>query len=625
MKKWAIAIGINQYQFFQPLSYAQQDAQALKAFLVNEAGFAPDRCILLSDTSPPIWGKPTDPSYENIQSWLDLLTQQYLQPGDLLWLFFSGCGVCWQGKDYLVPIAGNPADLPGTAISLENIFNRLKGISAETLLVLLDMTRSEGSLSHEAIGAQTAELASHLEIPTILACQPGQFSRESSFLGHGFLTAALLEGLRHPSDVTLASLDRYLKDRVPQLSEHYLRPLQQPLTISPSHKIHQPVLPTQTMASFTDRDSVHVGAVQESRPIQVHTAQPEGEPAPVYAPPTPQAGAEIGPTDPGPEALVTEDSLLGRSLWWGGVAVATFLLASGVFWRNWAPMTQGSHFVRKSTPDTGSQIASSSAKSQVVAAQTASPTEPQRPLTTSANAIAAQSAQSNFPVQHSVTAPIQNLAHFSTLQPVTQSSGAASSAVAPFSARSIDGSDDSRPASFPIPKTQFSTNRSASKTRSQPKNSLLTKSGTAPAQSNRAGQKNKSSQSKSAQPATGKPLSTQSMLDSARGKIALNSNQASPYWYAIRDASKIKPTDPQYQEAQQAIADWSQDILTIANRRASQRSFDTAIMAASLIPSGQLIHTEAQQAIDRWCPSLSRQSKNNPARRQQAKAICMQR
>jgi hypothetical protein len=620
MKKWAIVIGINQYQFFQPLSYAQQDAQALKAFLVNEAEFAPDRCILLSDTSPPIWGKATYPSYENIQSWLDLLTQQYLQPGDLLWLFFSGCGVCWHGKDYLVPISGNPADLPATAISLESIFNRLKGISAETLLVLLDMTRSEGSLSHETVGAQTAQLASDLEIPTILACQPGQFSRESSFLGHGFLTVALLEGLRQHPNVTLASLDRYLKNRVPQLSEHYLRPLQQPLTISPSNKIHQPVFPAQKIPSVTDRGSASRGTGWESMPIQAQPAQPEGEQAPVDSPQSAPPEVKAGPTEPEFRVQATEDSLLERSLWWGGVAAATFLLASGVCWRNWTSMTQSPHFAQKSIPNTGSRIASS-ARSQVVVAQSTSAPESQRSLTTSTNAIA---AQSSFPVQHSVTAPIQNLAQFSALQPVTQPSGAASAAV-PSSAQNIDDLDESRPASFPIPKTQFSTDRSASKARSQPKNSVSSKSGIAPAQFDRAGQKNKSSLSKSAQSATGKPLSNQSLLNSARAKIALNRNQASPYWYAIQDASKIKPTDPQYQEAQQEIADWSQDILTIANRRASQRSFDSAIMAAALIPSEQLIYAEAQQAINRWCPSLSRQPKHSTAHRQQAKAVCLQR
>ena len=45
---WAIAVGINHYQFLQPLKFAQQDAQALCECLVSEAGFLPNRCILFT-------------------------------------------------------------------------------------------------------------------------------------------------------------------------------------------------------------------------------------------------------------------------------------------------------------------------------------------------------------------------------------------------------------------------------------------------------------------------------------------------------------------------------------------------------------------------------------------------
>jgi len=55
---WAIAIGINQYQVFQPLDYAQADAEALKDFLVTQGGFLPQNCLLMTNTSPPIGETP---------------------------------------------------------------------------------------------------------------------------------------------------------------------------------------------------------------------------------------------------------------------------------------------------------------------------------------------------------------------------------------------------------------------------------------------------------------------------------------------------------------------------------------------------------------------------------------
>ena len=38
-KNWAIAIGINQYDYLQPLNYAKRDAQLIQQFLGNEAAF----------------------------------------------------------------------------------------------------------------------------------------------------------------------------------------------------------------------------------------------------------------------------------------------------------------------------------------------------------------------------------------------------------------------------------------------------------------------------------------------------------------------------------------------------------------------------------------------------------
>ena len=38
-KNWAIAIGINQYDYLQPLNYAKRDALLMQEFLSKEAGF----------------------------------------------------------------------------------------------------------------------------------------------------------------------------------------------------------------------------------------------------------------------------------------------------------------------------------------------------------------------------------------------------------------------------------------------------------------------------------------------------------------------------------------------------------------------------------------------------------
>lgn len=547
MKRWAVAIGINQYHLLQPLSFAQEDAQAIRDFWVNEAGFPPDQCLLLSDSSPPVWGKPTYPRREVIQGWLDLLCQHYIQPGDSLWVFFSGYGVTLQGRDYLVPVDANPANLQATAIPVEAIFNRLKAVQAESMLVLLDMSRSQGSLSNESVGGQTAELAKYLEIPTILSCLPGQFSHESLTLKQGFFTAALLEGFRTHPFITLAGLEQFLGDRLMELSHHNWRPVQRALLISPTQTLHQVVLPplgAPTIGwSFTDspehsfQSQAPEGTVTTPYPIAQATEEP------VVSQPVPETTSESE------DGAAEIDIAPGRSrLFWGGVTAASLLLIAGVCSRHWVSMTQGAAQRSSVTIATGSGIPSNG----TAATQKDSQQQP-----------AAASLRASTPPP-TIVASAPSL----TTNAITAPAGGA-----------------------PTPGT--GTSGSAG-------------SGTGT----------------TVQPAG----SSRSSLETARARVskAINSDQASPYWYAIQEARKIGPEDPDYSQAQAAIAEWSQSIFAIANRRAAQRKFEPAIMAATLVPNDQPIFAKAEQAIDRWCLTLVNQPIRNRSLRRQANKICQQ-
>lgn len=566
MRQWAIAVGINQYQCFQPLNFAQRDAQALRNVLVNEAGVPPEQCLLMTDTSPPVWGKPTYPSRENIQGWIELLGQQYLQPGDVLWYFFSGYGVCYQGQDYLVPIDGNPHTLPDSSIPFENLFHHLQAMPTESKLVLLDMSRSQSVLSHETVGRQTEQIANYTGIPTILSCQPGQFSRETAALGHGFFTAALLEGLRSLQASTLEGLDQYLRDRLPELSEHYWRPIQQPRIVSPPDKIHQVILPgvapQPSTWNMTDSNPLH--------PPQTSIAPPATAEAPLSQPPAVQAmrpefvqvssngstaGQSMGsntppqrhddgvpqiPPPPAPPANAEQaaaeipDEMFWRPLLlWGGLAVG--LLLVGVLLRHWKAINP-----------------------QPVA-QTAPPP-------------AAKLAPTPAP------APSTSIAPSTTQSDATKATAAVVAATKPGSDRPNSGSQ----------------------------------SPSAPESGN----------SMSRQPAPAQSSSPQPSLAAARAKALPQTAQATPFRQAIEEASQIQSGQPQYQEAQQEIAVWSRNILDIAKQHASRKNFVSAIRAASWVPPSQAVSGEARQAIAQWCPAII----GVPATTQdllQAKTVCL--
>ncbi|MEH2052372.1 caspase family protein [Nostoc sp.] len=243
---WAIAIGINQYQLFQPLSCAQADAEALDDFLVTEAGFLPEHCLVMTDTSPPIGNRSTYPTKENILLLLEDLAARSWQPEDYLWLFFSGYGVNYKGKDYLMPVEGNPELVQETGIELRSLMQSLQ-LADLNVLLLLDINRAFGTQADAPVGEETIELAQELQLATILSCQPEQFSHESSELGHGFFTAALLEALGSGNGSNLADLESYLSLIVPKLCHHHWRPVQNPATIIPSRQ--QVILPELAVES----------------------------------------------------------------------------------------------------------------------------------------------------------------------------------------------------------------------------------------------------------------------------------------------------------------------------------------------------------------------------------------
>ncbi len=666
MRQWAIAIGINQYQFFQPLIYAKADAQAFRATLVSQGAFAPEQCLLLTDTSPPLDGRSTQPDGEAILGWLDWLYQHHLQPGDRLWVFFSGYGVCHQGQDYLVPIDSNPTAIATTAISVSQLLQRLRSAAIEPLLIL-DVSRSQGSLSPEMVGAHTAHAAAMVGVPTLLSCEPGQFSHETVALGHGFFTAALLDTLTQRTNLTLGGLEQRLRDRVPQLTEQYYRPAQLPLLICPAVKRDQVIwgagpvgavansrtgysaqgevgrngtgkgrglttltteqahgyrgnghhpsgsypngngsvaiapmntLPQQVTGAVSTNGT---GVTTASQPPQVNSATVEyGAPGqsymnghyhppmsdqPTHPPASDSQPPATSPVIPNlanpPEA---DDPPAGGALMWGSIVATALLLATGVYWRNFAALSGRSVAVvpapigDRSVPD-GDRKTPTTRSTVVKGSGSAS-------LGGASNAIA-PSPVVDPPLVIKPVIP----------QPVNRN---------PAEPNPVN----------PKPVNPKPVN---------PK-PVTVKPGNSGKQTVIAGTKQSGSTSVNPKPAGNKPgqvvTPAKPVRTATRLRKEIYSTQASPYWYGIQEARKVKPTDPDYRQAQQDIARWSREIWTIAQWRADQRRYDVAIMAASLVPADQAIHQEAQQAIDRWCPSLSRYRVVNVSQRRQAKAIC---
>ncbi|MHC5749622.1 MAG: caspase family protein [Nostoc sp.] len=611
---WAIAIGINQYQLFQPLSCAQADAEALEDFLVTEAGFLPKHCLVMTDTSPPIGDRSTYPTKENILLLLEDLAATSWQPEDYLWLFFSGYGVNYKGKDYLMPAEGNPELVQETGIELRSLMQSLQ-LANLNVLLLLDINRAFGTQADAPVGEETIELAQELQLATILSCQPEQFSHESSELGHGFFTAALLEALRSGNGSNLADLESYLSLIVPKLCHHHWRPIQNPATIIPSRQ--QVILPKLAMEgdfqpevviypeeSFAvalaapplddfsktsvDRGRRGEASVNSSQQVKGQKVQASGSGLVAQ----PMAETSLGVNTRGRFIPNSSKGYVSRlpsnqpsiPFWkqfilWGGGSLLVAGLIAVVFLRN-------QETFRIKQISTVSPNATVNDR-QVVENLPSDRTSPVR-LNNQSSAQITSSSQSKKRNQ-----AVLDLAKMSLRQ--TQASDL-SMAIA--TARKIqpgeplyeqaqeniqiwsqmildlaEGRAKQRQYASAIAAARLITKDEAPYAKAQAAINLWRLEGK-------------------------QYVSNKTLLDAANALI--KPEQASTYNRAIEVAKKVPADQPGFDAAQKSINKWSEKILDLAKRRAAEGERNAAIATAALVPEETAAYEDAQDAIQKW-------------------------
>lgn len=509
-----------------------------------------------------------------------------------------------------MPVDGNPADIQGTGIPVQVLLNTLKNAPTETVLVLVDMNRSQNVKAGETIGVQTAELARELEIPTLLSCRPNQVSRETSALRQGFFTTALLEGLRSGQCTTLKGLDRFLSDRLPELCDHHLRPKQEPLmVINPPGKAHLVILPdvagmpTAALAGRNgnvsvgaeidgfDRSQMATATAQVELPVAARNAQESGAqmPSPVSAPNAvrPTDGGDDRPNLQKPEDLDTagsDKSFLQQLILWSGATALVLLL--GVF------LTNKSIFIGQQEGDPRSP-----------AENTQNPPPQSFP--------GAEAPQNNLPavpVGVGSKQPPSSQQVWAEAKAFLKDSSASSFNNAVQAARAIPANDPLYPQAqqdierWSLTILDIANGRAA-------RGDFLGAIGAAKLMPDV--NKPVYNQSKEAI-AQWQELSKEQQVNAAllsAAKAQIKRGDASSYSKSIQQADQIKSGQPKYEEAQRLIGDWSETIFKIAQLRGSQGKLKQAVETASLVPSGTKSYQPAQKAIANWKTKLQRQKK----------------
>ncbi|NEO26234.1 MAG: peptidase C14, partial [Kamptonema sp. SIO4C4] len=206
-RNWAIAIGINNYHNLQPLQYAQGDAEAVRNYFLGEVRF--ERVYYFSEVSPPIpqdFGPPIEsrPTYAALRRFLRVRFEQpFLGAGDNFWFFFAGHGIREDNRDYLMPLDGDPGDVPNTAISLHYLTERLSRCGADNVVLLIDACRYEGRRAGTGVGNHR-----YPGIVTLYSCSPRESSYEIEQLQQGAFTHVLLQGLRLQGEGNCATVER---------------------------------------------------------------------------------------------------------------------------------------------------------------------------------------------------------------------------------------------------------------------------------------------------------------------------------------------------------------------------------------------------------------------------------
>ncbi|MFB2769193.1 caspase domain-containing protein [Pelatocladus sp. BLCC-F211] len=617
---WAIAIGVNQYQFFQPLGCAQADAEAFKDFLVIEAGFLQQQCLLMTDTSPPLGDRLTYPTKENILLLLEDLAAACWQPQDRLWFFFSGYGINHNGQDYLMPIEGKSAQIEETGIELRTLMQSLQNAGLDTV-VLLDINRAYATQANTLIGQEAIELAQELQIPTIISCQPEQFSHESTELGHGFFTAAVLEALRSGNGNTLEDLERYLSLRTPELCQHYWRPTQNPVTIIPSRK--QGILPgSQTNHRITNTSAINsqeiLAASLPSSSLHSHSHQlatnaiawngvGHGSQTSLYS--SAEENSNSPPTNysQAKQTATASTSIWKPLLWWGVSAIMVVGLLVVVFLRNQAGFrtVEISPTTTKTTNDDSETeilpvLPDSTGSTKIIK------TLPSVPIPLQNNQVQSNQIKNNQVQNNQVavlTFPTSELAKrkqaLSDLEKMSLEANQASDlSLAIAKAKKIKPGDSRYEQAQTNIQIWNGMILDLAKNRAKQR-----KYAKAIAAAELIGQDQPNyllaqAAIKQWRQQAKQYVANQTLLDAANGLI--QPGQASTYNRAIEVAKKVSPGEPGSDQAGKFINKWSETILELAKRRASRGETKSAIGTAVLIPEGTSAYNKAQQAIQKW-------------------------
>ena len=228
-ESWAVVVGVNAYQNWPRLSYAVNDATAVRDLLVRKFGFAPDHIRTLLDG---------DATRANILAALgdDLSDSKKVARADRVFVFFAGHGATrklpsGKSQGYVIPVDADAKNFQSQAISMTNFQDIADAIPAKHVFFVMDACYSGLALTRGGGGNPGGDRRQYWEEITrrsarqvMTAGGADEQVADTGPSGHSIFTWTVLQGLEGKADldgdgaITASELSAYVAPSVSSLS-----------------------------------------------------------------------------------------------------------------------------------------------------------------------------------------------------------------------------------------------------------------------------------------------------------------------------------------------------------------------------------------------------------------------
>ena len=233
----AIIIGNRDYRRYHSdtpdVSYAHNDAEAMKTYVTRTLGYPESRVIMIKDATS---AKVTETFGTRGHAREGRLARFVREGKSDVFVYYSGHGVpCKEkenyGRGFLLPVDADPARVNLTGYALETLYGVLAQLKARSVVVILESCFSGGSHAGTLFPKASFPMLrittprQNLENGAVLtATGPSEIASWDADARLGLFTRYLLEGVSGEADkqdygddngrVTVGEIKRYLQDKV---------------------------------------------------------------------------------------------------------------------------------------------------------------------------------------------------------------------------------------------------------------------------------------------------------------------------------------------------------------------------------------------------------------------------